>query len=740
MQLLSDESHNQVAVGMLRDVFRSDWKTVNELLNWKTDSAREYDFSHASKNYGKKILDQFGWIKCLGLTRILPLTKLYTPLKILHKITVYHSFGLEETGNSFAKDHPGFGETRQERIEEAEIISRHQHLVLLGQPGAGKTTFLKNLCLQAVQDRLETKRLPVFIDLKGFYEAGPKTMLDFICRELQVCSFPDPQPFIIHLLKKGRFLLLLDGLNEVEPKHQAQIQKQILDFAAEYEQTQIIVTCATADYNSALPRFSLAEILDFEDQQIESFVQKWFEENTIAAQSCLEKLFRPQNKAIKELAGNPLSLSLLCLAFDETADFPGNRAELFKHAIEALLRKWDGTQAEARDEVYRQLSVKRKQDLFCQIAVQTFPRNKYYFKQKELIEYIARFLQNLPNTALDDSEAVLKAIETQHSVFIKQPNDVYSFAHLTLQEFFTAQYIVDNAHVAALRSQKLGLVAQNDGEEVVENTLDILASFLEDKKWHEVFLLVAGMLTPADDLLRAVKKKADGIISGDKSKKLLAWAVKKAAASKADYKPAAIRAFYLALALDRDRDRDRAFDRSLVLARDLGLDLDAQNVELDLALDRALALALARTFARALALALALALTRDLDRDRDHAIGLARDLSHDLDLAIDCALDSACDCADKLKLSVLAKTLTNLKETLPRQNARQQRWFEFAQELQKAMIIQRDLGYEFNLSNDELDDIEDYLYVNKLIVECLKADCYIDRDLREKILEKLLEL
>jgi len=54
------------------------------------------------------------------------------------------------------------------------------------------------------------------------------------------------------------------------------------------------------------------------------------------------------------------------------------------------------------------------------------------------------------------------------------------------------------------------------------------------------------------------------------------------------------------------------------------------------------------------------------------------------------------------------------------------------------MLVHRDLGHEFNLSQSQVNGLNSYLYANKLIVDCLNADCYITREVREKVLDELL--
>ena len=79
-----------------------------------------------------------------------------------------------------------------------------------------------------------------------------------------------------------------------------------------------------------------------------------------------------------------------------------------------LLKKWDVKRNIERDQIYKQLSLKRKEDLLSQIAIDTFEPGNYFFKQKEVERKINEYIRNLPGANIEedvlqtDSEAVLK--------------------------------------------------------------------------------------------------------------------------------------------------------------------------------------------------------------------------------------------------------------------------------------------------------------------------------------------
>ncbi|MGV0105981.1 hypothetical protein NSTCB13_04763 [Nostoc sp. DSM 114160] len=149
------------------------------------------------------------------------------------------------------------------------------------------------------------------------------------------------------------------------------------------------------------------------------------------------------------------------------------------------------------NRVYKNLSLRRKEDLLSQIGLTTFEQKDYFFKQKTTEVYIADFIRNLRDTDTDpevlklDSEAILKSIEAQHGLLVERAKGIYSFSHLTFHEYFAAREIVANS------------------------AYETLVEHLTEKRWREVFLLTTGMMRNADDLMQLIKSEIDGLIRMD---------------------------------------------------------------------------------------------------------------------------------------------------------------------------------------------------------------------------------
>ncbi len=688
------------------------------------------------------IQERCGKMRVLDMEQPIGLGDIYTDVNILKKITGRRRLNLSDLLQAFDPekenfDRCGLGEI-QERVPGLDAVNCHRKLMVFGKPGAGKTTFLKYLAIQCICGQFQSNHVPLFITLKQFAEISEKpTLLEFINQDLAKESITDIQ--ILELINQGRTLILLDGLDEVREEDSDRVLEQIKEFSAQYRTNRFLITCriAARDDDNRLEQFVHVEVAYFNNEQIKIFIKKWFhQEESDVSERFIQQL--KLNQPIKELATNPLLLTLLCLEFEDSGDFPSDHAELYNRAIHTLLRKWDSKRGIRRDEVYKKLSVRHKEDLLSDLAWTTFKRKDYFFKQRDIERYISDYIHNLPEAKSDpealrlDSEAVLKSIEAQHGLLVERAKGIYSFSHLTFHEYFTAREIV-------FRTQPL------------EEGLQTLVGHIKEKRWREIFLLAAELLQPsADRLLLLMKRQIEALVAGNEElQTFLHWVYIKSNRVKVRYKLAAVRAFY--------------FDHAIKLM--IAVDM-ADVLELDLTIDFLLTRALAST-----------SLSRDLDfaRNLDFGLDLKIDevLARDLNLilkhvnldrypsdrataykmtdVLDCdsaiSRDRILDDALKLELEPeLKQDLQELKAQLPDpdedEEGKNEWWHNngrvWAEKLIITMIGHRAIGYRWQFKDEQKKMLKDYYNINLLLVNCLNSDCYVSREVRQEIEDTLL--
>jgi predicted NACHT family NTPase len=656
-----------------------------------------------------------GTMRVLDMEQPITIDSIYTSVNILEKISRNQRCSIEELMNEFeGEDFDRFilGTVRQKRIPALEAVERHNKLMILGKPGAGKTTFLKWLALQCNEGKFNQNRVPLFVTLKEFAETEEQPdLLSFIAKQLTEFGIENGLVVGERILQAGRSIVLLDGLDEVKAQDHDRVLNTIRQTAEKFDASQFMITCRIAAKEYIFEQFTEVEIADFDDEQIADFARKWFQsKDPVKAEEFPQEL--EDNPGLKELATNPLLLTLLCLVFGEGGRFPINRAELYKEGLDVLLKKWDAKRNIKREEVYKQLSLQRKEDLLSQVAYNAFERSDYFFKQGFVEEQIQDYIRNLPNanTELEalqlDGEVVLNAIAAHHGLLVERARGIYSFSHLTFQEYFTARWFKEKA----------------DGD------YGALVRHVPDKQWREVFFLTVGMLQSADKLILEMKQKIDGLLDqDDELQSFLCWVEKKSCLVEAPYKPAAVRSFYFNLSIARYLKIDLWSDLDNFLSPYNYEFQNSRNYSYDFRLDRYLLKSLNHSKAQYFGL--------NLDN-----ISQSFYLSGYLDLDICCHVSS-------LHNPELSQALQQIESQLPDISKKNHenfvRWWRvngqvLSEQLRVIMIEHRNIGHDWQFSEAQKDLLQQYYDANKLLVDCLNSDCYVSREVRAEIEASLL--
>ncbi len=201
-------------------------------------------------------------------------------------------------------------------IEEV-FSDSEQSLLILGQPGAGKSTTLLQLTRTLIRQNKASKRfVPVVLHLSTWTDPN-QALEEWIAQEISV-KYQIPRWIGNSFVTENRLLLLLDGLDEVSLDLQADCVKTINRFLENFTPAGIVVSCRAEDYQAIGLRLKLhgAVLLQpFSVQQIQTSLSDG-SSHSLALLDSLQK-----HESLMDLAKSPLMLSVIKLGFsDSTGD------------------------------------------------------------------------------------------------------------------------------------------------------------------------------------------------------------------------------------------------------------------------------------------------------------------------------------------------------------------------------------------------------------------------------------
>jgi len=440
----------------------------------------------------------------------LPLLDLYVPLKARLELPEGETWkrDLRLAGRLLAEDQQALVGRLSEPLPVLDLLQKHDGLIVLGDPGAGKTTFLKFLALRLALGEGQAlglgSRLPILAPLSAYANALTERDVrldDFITDYLHDIAAVLPiRDMIDRALTEGAALVLLDGLDEVQdPSLRHTVVERVVDFFTFHRRkgNKFVLTSRIVGYREVRPTAEgLAEctLVDFEQDEINGFVARWTatlekqaQGETTTAQVDAERERRELLEAIQRnpgvcgLAANPLLLTILALMKRQGVTLPERRVELYDQYVRTLLSSWNRARGLGRPPGH-DLDVVQTVRILAPLALwmhQVNPgaglvkREDLRRKLEEIYAPGAERGEIAPEAA---ARRFLEDVREYAGLLLERGPGEYGFIHLTFEEY-----------LAAIAIAQLG---QRD----IQLIVDELNRHVGDPAWREVALLAVSYL------------------------------------------------------------------------------------------------------------------------------------------------------------------------------------------------------------------------------------------------------
>ena len=252
---------------------------------------------------------------------------------------------------------PSFLLPRQDQpIRLRELVPQIHRLVVLGNPGAGKSTFARKLCLDLANERIQLsgglKPVALFVELRNYVRSAERDSInirDYLAVLAKSSySLDVPDHAFEYLLRAGRVAVIFDGLDELPVvARRRDIRQAIQAFAAAYPFAAIVVTSRLVGYEYAAldeRSFSVVRLTDFDESQVAEYAQRWF---TIDRRGSADEpavkaaAFLAESQTVPDLRANPLMLGLMCVIYRGQGYIPRNRPDVYDQCATLLFDTWD---------------------------------------------------------------------------------------------------------------------------------------------------------------------------------------------------------------------------------------------------------------------------------------------------------------------------------------------------------------------------------------------------------------
>ncbi|MCP4485907.1 MAG: DUF4062 domain-containing protein, partial [Gammaproteobacteria bacterium] len=414
----------------------------------------------------------------------------------------------------------GFG---HRLVSLADLLPRNDRLLIEGQPGAGKTTFLRLAACMLARDLLgepcpdggpwrhahlgldasAAPKVPVLLrlaDLAALLSDGdaPRQrhdggvwLLDLLARTCRQDDHPVAAEHWRKLFESGDAMLLLDGLDEAAEEGVRRRVFEIVRDAARRWPCPMVITSRPIDTAPLIEMgFHSATIEPFDDRRIRAFIDRW-----VAALHAVEDTshggeagrYRESLTAaivgrsrVKRLAANPVMLTCLCVVHWNEGRLPEARSRVYRSVLRWLIvARGERRRAEGFNDLFAEQGFAR-----LALTMMGIGGGKQAVLDLEAGAVAVAPLIARQRPELDEEGRRLEArrwldFECLGSGIIEEVGGRrLRFWHLTFQEFSAA----------------LQLAWRGDGDDPEQDWWPVVSERLDDAQWRETIELLPGCL------------------------------------------------------------------------------------------------------------------------------------------------------------------------------------------------------------------------------------------------------
>ncbi|MGP3971106.1 NACHT domain-containing protein [Streptomyces sp. 6N223] len=361
-------------------------------------------------------------------------------------------------------------------VDQALAGADSERVMLRGIAGSGKTTLVQWLAVSAADRRLPAAlarrladRVPFVLPVRRFSDADLPSPAEFLSAARHPLAGAEPTGWAVRVLRAGRGLLLVDGIDEAPAERREPIRRQLATLQRTFPGNFWLVTARPSavreDWLTA-QGFTELSLAPMNREQVARFIRMWHAAAAGDAGARRDAARLPEyerrllhavstGRELGRLATNPLMLGLICaLNRDRYGILPRGRKALYMAALAMLLERRDPEREVDPDGITLQREAKER--LLQKLAHWMLLNDRSEISRDMAVDILGSHLPAIPSAGEQgNAEQLFKHLLERTGLLRRPTPDTVDFVHRTFQDYLSAReaverhdfpFLINNAH------------------------------------------------------------------------------------------------------------------------------------------------------------------------------------------------------------------------------------------------------------------------------------------------------
>ena len=337
---------------------------------------------------------------------------------------VYYPLSLSINGRPIASD------------AISSLFKERQALIITADAGSGKSMLVKHFFNSSIRS---SYKIPFVIELR-YLNSSNDTLEKFINDQI-LSHITESSRIKKRLLDEGRFIFFLDGYDEVKVDKKQEVVRSLKEMNEKYTSCKYLISTRPYTDLEMLSNLSTMHIMPLSRSDVGLFIRQQISDSELS-ERIIQSVSEAGDSRLSSFLKNPLLLTLYILTYKNSSEIPSKASVFYRRVIDSLFIEHDsktkvGFQRERRSGI----SYDKFYDVMRKFSFVSFFDDRFAFEKLYASDLIQRIIAK--DTACQFSpDDLIEDLKLSFSFWIDDSGTI-SFAHKSLQEYFSALYIHD---------------------------------------------------------------------------------------------------------------------------------------------------------------------------------------------------------------------------------------------------------------------------------------------------------